>query len=242
MSGCAKDGFEVVRSYCLELARTKATSIFARSLPMEPKAAQSNLDAGGNCTTKPSEASSRICARGAPVATRSRKSRASSALGSRPPVFGFGSVRLERVHVEHDVKRAENRAERLEWEAGFATTPSHPSSRPTLRFSTLSTVIGDLHTPSPTRGTLNREPTWPGRTVAPRPVTTRGGWCSLFKEFQNSDPNQVPQLLSDHPAKGLGSKRLSNTFLHNTSVFSKFDSSFVPMGRNRSVLVSRYLN
>jgi hypothetical protein len=38
----------------------------------------------------------------------------------RPPVFGFGSVRLERVHVEHDVKRAENRAERLEWEAGFA--------------------------------------------------------------------------------------------------------------------------
>jgi hypothetical protein len=120
MSGCAKDGFEVVRSYCLELARTKATSIFARSLPMEPKAAQSNLDAGGNCTTKPSEASSRICARGAPVATRSRKSRASSALGSRPPVFGFGSVRLERVHVEHDVKRAENRAERLEWEAGFA--------------------------------------------------------------------------------------------------------------------------
>ena len=57
-----------------------------------------------------------------------------------------------------------------------------------------------------------------------------------------SDANQVPQLLSDHPAKGLGSKRLSNTFLHNTSVFSKFDSSFVPMGRNRSVVVSRYLD
>ena len=38
----------------------------------------------------------------------------------RPPVFGSGSVRLERVHVEHDVKRAENRAERLQWKAGFA--------------------------------------------------------------------------------------------------------------------------
>jgi hypothetical protein len=150
MSGCAKDGFEVVRSYCLELARTKATSIFARSLPMEPKAAQSNLDAGGNCTTKPSEASSRYL--------RTRRAGGKREVvnlerllrweAGRPPVFGFGSVRLERVHVEHDVKRAENRAERLEWEAGFAIdTPSHPSSRPTWRFSTLSTVIGDLHSP-----------------------------------------------------------------------------------------------
>jgi hypothetical protein len=122
MSGCAKDGFEVVRSYCLELARTKATSIFARSLPMEPKAAQSNLDAGGNCTTKPSEASSRYL--------RTRRAGGKREVvnlerllrweAGRPPVFGFGSVRLERVHVEHDVKRAENRAERLEWEAGFA--------------------------------------------------------------------------------------------------------------------------
>jgi len=62
MSGCAKDGFEVVRSYCLELARTKATSIFARSLPMEPFGCRWKLH------DEAERGEFRICARGAPVA------------------------------------------------------------------------------------------------------------------------------------------------------------------------------
>ena len=116
MSGCAKDGFEVVRSYCLELAERKRLQSSHACFQW------SHLDAGGNCTTKPSEASSRYL--------RTRRAGGKREVvnlerllrweAGRPPVFGSGSVRLERVHVEHDVKRAENRAERLEWEAGFA--------------------------------------------------------------------------------------------------------------------------
>ena len=46
----------------------------------------------------------------------------------------------------------------------------------------------------------------------------------LFEEFQNADPKQIPQLLSDHPANGTRIKTLEQHFRDNPSVFSKFDS------------------
>jgi hypothetical protein len=50
------------------------------------------------------------------------------------------------------------------------------------------------------------------------------GLVWLFKEFQNADPKQIPQLLSDHPANGTRIKTLHQHFRDNPSVFSKFDS------------------
>jgi beta-barrel assembly-enhancing protease len=46
----------------------------------------------------------------------------------------------------------------------------------------------------------------------------------LFQEFQNSDPKQVPQLLSDHPANGTRVETLKQHFRENPSIFCKFDS------------------
>jgi predicted Zn-dependent protease len=46
----------------------------------------------------------------------------------------------------------------------------------------------------------------------------------LFQDFQNADVNQIPQLLSDHPANGTRIKTLENHFRDNPATFSKFSS------------------
>jgi beta-barrel assembly-enhancing protease len=45
----------------------------------------------------------------------------------------------------------------------------------------------------------------------------------LFKEFQNADPNQLPSLLSDHPANGQRITTLQKHFSDNPSTFAKFN-------------------
>ena len=50
------------------------------------------------------------------------------------------------------------------------------------------------------------------------------GLVWLFEEFQNADPKQIPQLLSDHPANGTRIRTLKEHFRDNPSVFAKFNS------------------
>ena len=59
------------------------------------------------------------------------------------------------------------------------------------------------------------------------------GLVWLFEEFQNADPKQIPQLLSDHPANGTRIKTLEQHFRDNPAVFAKFNSdpkSATPFG------------
>ncbi len=49
------------------------------------------------------------------------------------------------------------------------------------------------------------------------------GLVWLFQAFQNADPKQIPQLLSDHPANGTRIKTLEQHFRDNPAVFAKFD-------------------
>jgi len=49
------------------------------------------------------------------------------------------------------------------------------------------------------------------------------GLVWLFQEFQNADSEQLPQLLSDHPANGSRIQTLEQHFRDNPSVFSKFN-------------------
>jgi predicted Zn-dependent protease len=54
----------------------------------------------------------------------------------------------------------------------------------------------------------------------------------LFKEFQDTDPNQLPSLLLDHPANSERITTLENHFRDNPSVFAKFNpdpSSATPL-------------
>ena len=50
------------------------------------------------------------------------------------------------------------------------------------------------------------------------------GLVWLLQDFQNADPNQVPQLLSDHPGNQQRIGALKKHFRDNPSVFGKFSS------------------
>ena len=49
------------------------------------------------------------------------------------------------------------------------------------------------------------------------------GLIWLFQDFKSTDVNQIPQLLSDHPADGTRIKTLEKHFRDNPSTFSKFN-------------------
>jgi predicted Zn-dependent protease len=50
------------------------------------------------------------------------------------------------------------------------------------------------------------------------------GLVWLFQDFQNADPNQAPQLLSDHPGNQNRVDALKKHFRENPAVFGKFNS------------------
>jgi hypothetical protein len=45
----------------------------------------------------------------------------------------------------------------------------------------------------------------------------------LFTDFKSTDPNEIPQLLSDHPDDLNRINALEHHFRRNPSVFGKFD-------------------
>ncbi len=49
------------------------------------------------------------------------------------------------------------------------------------------------------------------------------GLIWLFQEFQDADPKQIPELLSDHPANGTRIQILEKHFRDNPEVFAKFN-------------------
>jgi len=50
------------------------------------------------------------------------------------------------------------------------------------------------------------------------------GLVWLFQDFQNANPSQLPQLLSDHPADGTRIQTLKRHFQYDPSTFSRFSS------------------
>jgi beta-barrel assembly-enhancing protease len=49
------------------------------------------------------------------------------------------------------------------------------------------------------------------------------GLTWLFQDFQNAEPGQVPQLLSDHPGNGVRIQTLEKHFRDSPATFSKFN-------------------
>ena len=84
-------------------------------------------------------------------------------------------------------------------------------------------MIGDLHSLAYSRDVESRADVT-GSDLCAATGYNPWGLVWLFKEFQNSDPTQVPQLLSDHPANGTRIQTLEQHFRDNPSAFSKFDS------------------
>jgi predicted Zn-dependent protease len=84
-------------------------------------------------------------------------------------------------------------------------------------------MIGDLHSLAYSRDEESRADVT-GSDICAATGYNPWGLVWLFEEFQNADPKQIPQLLSDHPANGTRIKTLQQHFRDNPSVFSKFDS------------------
>ena len=84
-------------------------------------------------------------------------------------------------------------------------------------------LIGDLHTLAYSRDEESKADVT-GSDICAAIGYNPWGLVWLFEEFQNADPKQIPQLLSDHPANGTRIKTLEQHFRDNPSVFSKFDS------------------
>jgi beta-barrel assembly-enhancing protease len=84
-------------------------------------------------------------------------------------------------------------------------------------------MIGDLHSLAYSRDVESRADVT-GSDICAAAGYNPWGLVWLFEEFQDADPKQIPQLLSDHPANGTRIQTLRQHFWENPAVFSKFDS------------------
>jgi predicted Zn-dependent protease len=83
-------------------------------------------------------------------------------------------------------------------------------------------MLGDLHSLSYSRD-VESSADITGADICAAAGYNPWGLVWLFQEFNNADPRQIPQLLSDHPANGTRIQTLQKHFRDNPSVFSRFN-------------------
>ena len=93
---------------------------------------------------------------------------------------------------------------------------------PTIAQAMAIAMIGDLHSLAYSRD-VESSADVTGSDICAEAGYNPWGLVWLFQEFQNADPKQIPQLLSDHPASGTRIQTLEKHFRESPSVFAKFD-------------------
>jgi len=93
---------------------------------------------------------------------------------------------------------------------------------PTLAQAIAIAMIGDLNSLAYSRD-VESSADVTGSDICAETGYNPWGLVWLFEEFQNADPKQIPQLLSDHPANGTRIKTLEKHFRDNPAVFAKFN-------------------
>jgi len=93
---------------------------------------------------------------------------------------------------------------------------------PTLAEAIAIQMIGDLHSNAYSRDVESRADVT-GSDICAAAGYNPWGLVWLFQEFQNADPNQIPQLLSDHPANSTRIHTLEEHFRDNPAIFSQFN-------------------
>jgi predicted Zn-dependent protease len=93
---------------------------------------------------------------------------------------------------------------------------------PTLAKAIAVKMIGDLNSLAYSRD-IESNADLTGSDICAQAGYNPWGLVWLFKEFQDADTKQIPQLLSDHPANGTRMETLQRHFRDNPAVFSKFD-------------------
>jgi beta-barrel assembly-enhancing protease len=84
-------------------------------------------------------------------------------------------------------------------------------------------LIGKLHSLGYSRGAESKADVT-GSDICAAAGYNPWGLVWLFKDFQNANVGQIPQLLSDHPADGTRIQTLEKHFQDNPSTFSRFNS------------------
>lgn len=95
---------------------------------------------------------------------------------------------------------------------------------PTLAQAIAIRMIGDLHSLAYSRD-IESSADITGADICATAGYNPWGLVWLFEEFRNADKNQIPALLSDHPANGTRISTLKKHFRDNPSTFSRFDPS-----------------
>lgn len=93
---------------------------------------------------------------------------------------------------------------------------------PTLAQAMAISMIGDLNSLAYSRE-VESSADVSGSDICAAAGYNPWGLVWLFQEFQNADSEQLPQLLSDHPANGSRIQTLETHFRDKPFVFSKFN-------------------
>jgi predicted Zn-dependent protease len=94
---------------------------------------------------------------------------------------------------------------------------------PTLARAIAIGMIGDLHSQAYSRD-IETAADVTGSDICAAAGLNPWGLVWLFQDFQNADPKQTPELLSDHPANESRVETLEKHFRDSPSVFSRFNS------------------
>jgi beta-barrel assembly-enhancing protease len=93
---------------------------------------------------------------------------------------------------------------------------------PTLAHAIAISIVADLHSLGYSRDAESKADVT-GSDICAAAGFNPWGLVWLFRDFQNAEPNEVPQLLSDHPANGTRIKTLEQHFRADPRVFAKFN-------------------
>ncbi len=119
--------------------------------------------------------------------------------------------------LHHDsMKKIQQQKRRAAAEAGALLVVG-----PTVAHAIAIDVLGDLRSNGYSRE-MESAADITGADVCAAAGYNPYGLVWLFQDFQNADPNQIPQLLSDHPSFGNRIQALLAHFRQNPSVFSKY--------------------
>jgi predicted Zn-dependent protease len=119
--------------------------------------------------------------------------------------------------LHHDsMKKIQQQKRRVAAEAGALLVLG-----PTIAHAIAIDVLGDLRSNGYSRE-MESAADITGADVCAAAGYNPYGLVWLFQDFQNADPNQLPQLLSDHPSFKNRIQALLAHFRQNPAVFSRF--------------------
>jgi predicted Zn-dependent protease len=130
-----------------------------------------------------------------------------------------GTLCHEVAHtIHHDTMELMEKQEKIKRREIGAAVLMGPTRAHILAIA----LLGKLHSLGYSRGAESRADLT-GSDVCAQIGSNPWGLVWLFQDFQNATPNEIPQLLSDHPDDQNRINALEQHFRKNPSVFAKFN-------------------